>query len=100
MQNPPPPGSAPTAVRPGDLVRVRRARWRVVRVHAFGACQLVTLSGVTAPLLGVERRLLLPFDTIETAENAGAGAEPRFVRAATWRGACRALIAGEGPPGS
>jgi len=98
MQNPPHSDrSAPRAIRPGDLVRARRARWRVVRVHAFGACQIVTVSGVAAPLLGVERRLLLPFDTIE---GLSGPPQPRMVRAATWRRACRALIAGDAPPGS
>jgi superfamily II DNA or RNA helicase len=85
------------AIRPGDLVLVRRARWRIVGVRAYEDCRLVTLRGVAAPYRGVERRVLLPFDTIDPiARRPG----PRRVRAGSWRRACRALIAADGPPGA
>jgi superfamily II DNA or RNA helicase len=83
-------------IRPGDLVLVRRARWRIVEVRAFDGCDLVTLSGLTFPHLGVERRVLLPFETIEPIDRANS----RIVRAVRWRRACRALIAADGPAGS
>ena len=85
------------AVRPGDLVRVRRARWRIVQIGAYEDCHLVTLCGLTPPHLGVERRVLTPFDTIEPVDRAP---QPRVVRAVRWRRACRALVAADGPPGS
>ena len=97
MQIYPPPRDDSRAVRPGDLVRVRRARWRIVQIRAYDGCQVVTLCGLTPPHLGLERRILLPFDTIEPIDRAP---RPRIVRASTWRRACRALIAAEGPPGS
>ncbi len=84
-------------VRPGDLVWVRRARWRIVRVLAYDDCHVFTLCGLTAPLLGIERRFIVPFDRIESI--AGS-ARARVVRPAMWRRACRALIATNGPPGS
>jgi superfamily II DNA or RNA helicase len=85
------------AIRPGDLVRVRRTRWRIVDVRPCDGCRIVTLSGLTPPHLGVERRVILPFDIVETADRVS---RPRFVRGVTWRRACRALIAADGPPGS
>ena len=85
------------AIRAGDLVLVRRARWRIVGVRAYEDCRLVTLRGVGAPYRGVERRVLLPFDTIDPIARPTG---PRRVRAALWRRACRALIAADAPPGA
>jgi superfamily II DNA or RNA helicase len=97
MQIPQPPKDDGPAARPGDLVLVRRTRWRIVHVRAYAGCQIVTLSGLAPEHFGRERRVLLPFDTLEPV---GRAARPRIVRAVTWRRACRALIAAEGPPGS
>ena len=57
---------------------VRRARWRIVGVRAYEACQIVTLSGLAPPHAGVERRVLIPFDTLEPIDRT---ARPRRVRA-------------------
>jgi superfamily II DNA or RNA helicase len=84
-------------VRPGDLVLVRRARWRIVDVRVHEDCRVVTLRGVAAPHLGAVRRVLTPFETLDPLNRAR---RPRLVRASRWRRACRALIAAEGPPGS
>ena len=97
MQIPPSPCGDTLLAHPGDLVLVRRARWRIVRIRACEACQVVTLRGLTPPQVGLERRVLVPFDTIEPIERAP---RPRIVRAVTWRRACRALIAADGPPAS
>ena len=80
----------------GDLVRVRRHRWRVADVRAYDRCQLVTLSGAGAPNVGVERRVIAPFDLIEPLDRPTA---PRFVHSGRWRRACRALLAHHTPPG-
>jgi SNF2 family DNA or RNA helicase len=85
------------AVRPGDLVEVRRARWRIVEIRACERCRIVTLRGVSPTNVGIERRVLAPFDIIESVASRRA---PRFVRPARWRHACRALIAADTPPGS
>lgn len=84
-------------VRPGDLVLVRRARWRVVQVCAYEACQVVTLCGLAPPQQGLERRFVLPLDRVEPIVRPSG---LRRVRAVTWRRACRALISADGPPGS
>ena len=84
-------------VRAGDLVIVRRARWRVVDVRTYDACQVVTLSGLAAPIAGVERRLLTPFDTLRRVERSPG---VRVVRRRRWRRAFRSLVASEHGPGS
>jgi superfamily II DNA or RNA helicase len=84
------------SVRAGDLVLARRARWRVVDVRSYGACQLVTLTGVSPPIAGVQRRLLTPFDTLTRIERTSA---VRMVGRTRWRRAFRALVARQHPPG-
>src|SRR5262245_24341001 len=82
---------------PSSIVRARGARWVVVDIRPYDACRLVTLSGLAPPYLGVERRLLEPFDDIAAIDDAPA---PRIVSGVRWRAACRALIADHTPPGS
>jgi SNF2 family DNA or RNA helicase len=84
-------------LRAGDLVRVRRARWRVVGMRAYPACQVVTVSGLSPSIVGIERRLLTPFDTIQRLERAE---RLRIVGRRRWRRAFRALVAADCPPGS
>ena len=97
MQISPSLGHTEPGVRTGDHVLVRGARWRIVQIRAYEACQVVTLCGLAPPQQGVERRFVLPVDRIEPiVRRAGL----RRVRNTTWRRACRALIAADGPPGS
>src|SRR5882672_7008790 len=91
------PADAGESRRPGDFVFVRRSRWRIVGVRAYEDCQVVTLCGMASPHLGVERRVVTPFETIEPLERAR---QPRVVRGVRWRRAFRALIAAETPPGA
>jgi len=77
-------------VRAGDLVIVRRARWRVVDVRSYDACEVLTLSGLAPPIAGVERRLLTPFDTLRRIERSP---RLRLVRRQRWRRAFRGLVA-------
>ena len=97
MQIPPPRHYDAPVFRAGDFVHVRRARWRIVQVLPGDDCHIVTLCGLAPPNTGVERRVLSPFDAIEPIDPAG---RPRIVRTTRWRRACRALIAGDAPPGS
>jgi superfamily II DNA or RNA helicase len=87
---------APGAPRPGHLVRVRGTRWRIADIRRFDDCQLVTLTGVAPPDIGVERRILAPFDTIEPIDRPH---RLRTARARLWRHAFRALVAEDTPPG-
>ncbi len=82
---------------PGDVVRVRRQRWRVVELRPHGSCAEVALAGAGAANLGVLQRVLSPFDRIERVSR-----RPAARRAATsaWRRACAAWLAANTPPGS
>jgi superfamily II DNA or RNA helicase len=97
MQISSPRGDDRRSGRPGDLVLVRRARWRIVHVRAYEDCDMVTLCGLAPPQLGLERHLLVPFDRLEPIAHP---TRPRVVHTSTWSRACRALIAADGPPGS
>jgi len=84
-------------LKPGDLVRVRRARWRIVDTRPYDACQIITLSGADTAGAGVERRVIAPYDVVERiARPAGV----RLVRSRRWRRACRELLAANAPPGA
>ena len=83
-------------LRPGDLVHVRRRRWRVVDVRAHEACQVLSLAGAGADL-GSQCRVITPFDRVDRiVRPAGV----RLVSRRLWRRACRALIAEALPPGA
>ena len=83
----------PSETRVGDLVRVRRQRWRVTDVLAHDECRLLTLRGAGATNLGIERRFVSPFDLIERVDEPR---RPRVVGPHRWRGELRALIADAG----
>ena len=93
----PPSSRERRGLRAGDLVEVRRARWRVIDVRTYEGCQVVTLHALGAPLAGLQRRVLTPFETLRRLERPQ---RPRFVRNVRWRRACRALVAADRPPGS
>jgi superfamily II DNA or RNA helicase len=82
-----------------DVIRVRRRRWRVVDVHSYERCQVLTVLpvGGEPDAGGRERRFVAPFDVVERiARRTG----PVRVARRLWRRACRALIAGDTPPGA
>jgi superfamily II DNA or RNA helicase len=80
-----------------DLVRVRRAQWRVADVCEYAECRLVTLEGLDASNSGLIRRVLAPFDFLESVRR---GTRPVRVPRRVWRRACRALLAAHTPPGA
>ena len=83
-------------VRTGDLVQVRRQRWRVLDIRAYDHCQLLTLTGIGAANAGLARRFLAPFEAIDRLDRA---TPLQFVPPQRWRHACRALIADQAPAG-
>jgi superfamily II DNA or RNA helicase len=84
----------PQHIRMGDLVHVRRQRWRVVDVRAYDQCQLLALAGIEPGNRGLERRVLAPFEAVAALDR---GASLQFVRRQRWRRACRALLADDAP---
>ena len=83
-------------VHNGDLVEVRRQRWRVVDIQSCEDCQLLTLTGSETSNRGCQRRFLLPFETVAPLDRPRA---LRVVGPPRWRRACRALLADCVPPG-
>ena len=66
-------------------------------VRVYDQCQLLTLSGVGSLNLGLQRRLLLPFDALEPV---GRTRRLRIVKPRLWRRAFRALLSSQAPPGT
>jgi superfamily II DNA or RNA helicase len=86
--------NAPHRVLIGDLVRVRRERWRVVGVRLeTGGYRVVALTGTGRTNAGVRRVVIAPFDRVEPAEHAGG---VRVVSMAAWRTACAGLFNEQG----
>lgn len=91
----PPEASAPAGgARVGDLVVVRRQRWRVADVRDYDATRLLTLVGAGPANGGTERRFLTPFDC---PERTAPRERPRRVDARAWQRTLRALLADQGP---
>ena len=86
----------PQSVHTGDLLEIRRHRWRVLDVCAYERCQLLRVAGAGPANAGIERQFLAPFDTISPLHRART---PRFVGPRRWRHACRGLLADGTPPG-
>src|SRR5204863_3106811 len=81
----------------GDFVRVRRRNWQIRDLRIYDDCALVTLIEAGGSDSALERRVLSPFDTIETL------VRPPRLRLASrqrWRRAFRALLAANAPPGA
>lgn len=83
------------AIHNGDLVEIRRERWRVVDVQSYERCQLLTLAGTGGTNHARQRRFLLPFETVTRVDRPR---RLRMVSPQRWRRACRALIADVAPP--
>jgi superfamily II DNA or RNA helicase len=84
------------AIRTGDLVIMRRLRWRVIDIRTYEQCQLVAVSGIGPANAGAIRHFLLPFDTVDRFDRP---VSLRVVRRRRWRRAFRALLASHTPPG-
>jgi superfamily II DNA or RNA helicase len=81
----------------GDIVRMRRRRWRVAEVRRYKQCELVTLAGADPATAGITRSVIAPFETIEPLNRLP---RPKRVRLRRWRRGCRALLADVAPPGA
>jgi len=86
----------PQTVHTGDLLEIRRHRWRVIDVCAYERCHLLKVAGAGPANAGIERQFLAPFETISPLHRARTA---RFVGPRRWRHACRGLLADGPPPG-
>ena len=81
----------------GEMVRARGDRWYVRETRAFAGCQLITMAGASESNHGVDRGLLVPFDSIDRVP-ASSIERPRRVGRRRWRRALRTALS-RGLPG-
>ena len=85
------PGMAnPPVPHPGDVVRIRDARWRVSRATRYDATAVIDVLGIDRSNAGTHARFVLPFERIEYLRPA---ADPRVLRPAVWRRQVRGILA-------
>jgi superfamily II DNA or RNA helicase len=72
---------------------VRAQRWLVTDLRAFDNCAIVTLAGTGASNLGIERRVIAPFEHLAPI---AVHRRLRNVRRTEWRRACRTLVTADG----
>jgi superfamily II DNA or RNA helicase len=92
-----PPAAMPAAdssLRPGDLVRIRDQRWRIVTHAPLGDAAIVEAAGCDAWNRTMRARFLLPFEPIDRLPSSPA---PRVVRPGRWRRAVRRVLADATP---
>ncbi len=81
----------PTALpRPGDLLRIRDTRWRVLRCTAYDDASVVHVDGCGRENTGVRTHFLLPFEPVEALP---ASLTPVVVRPRRWRRRARTILA-------
>ena len=85
------------SLHPGDVVRVRRRRWRIVDLRVYDRHELLTLRGIGPVNIGRTLRVVTPFDFVQRIERQS---RLKRVRPAVWRRACRGLLAAAAPPGA
>ena len=79
-----------TSIRPGEIVRIRDARWRVVRATWYGEAAILDVGGCDPGNRMERARFLWP---IEHVERLPATPAPRIVGPARWRRLARFALA-------
>ncbi len=88
-------GHARRPLQPGDTVRVRGERWRVMYATGRDRCTVVELAGAEPSNAGRTDRFLLPFEPAERLPRVLD--RPRAVGASAWRRVARAALADATP---
>ena len=83
-----------TALRPGDVVRIRDERWIVTRYVQGAHGALIEVRGRDRTNRGAPASFLLPFEPLEHLPSSDA---PRIVRPRAWRRVARAILADATP---
>ena len=86
--------AAPSPLRPGDVVRIRDQRWRIVTHAPLGDAAIIEAAGCDAWNRTIRARFLLPFEPIDRLPSSPA---PRVVRPGRWRRAVRRILADATP---
>jgi superfamily II DNA or RNA helicase len=86
--------TVPSALRSGDIVRIRGERWRVLRVMCHGDTALVDVASCGARSRSTRSQFLLPFELVE---REAPRLSPRIVRPACWRRFARQVLAAATP---
>lgn len=86
--------SRPEPPRPGEIVRIRDERWRVVHRVIYDEASLVEASGCDTSNRGTHGGFLLPFEPID---RPGAPRTPRLVSRRRWRAVARRALADVSP---
>jgi len=80
-------------LRPGDIVRIRDEKWRIVR-HvsqvSHGGASVVEAAGCDVTNRAKQARFLLPFEAVDRLHVLAA---PRLVRPRRWRHVARRVLA-------
>jgi len=82
------------SLRPGDVVRIRDQRWRIVTHAPLGDAAIVEAAGCDARNRTIRASFLLPFEKIDRLPSSPA---PRVVRPGRWRRAVRRVLADATP---
>ena len=86
--------AATSPLRPGDVVRIRDERWRIVAHAPLGDAAIVEAAGCDASNRTMRARFLLPFEPIDCLPSSPA---PRVVRPGRWRRVVRRALADATP---
>jgi superfamily II DNA or RNA helicase len=76
-------------LNPGDVVRLRGERWRVLHHMTYDDCGVVELAGCDDRNRGEIGRFLIPFDRVHPLADT---TEPRIVSRAAWQQVARRVL--------
>jgi superfamily II DNA or RNA helicase len=86
--------AATSPLRPGDVVRIRDERWRILTHAPLGDVAIIEAAGCDARNRTTRARFLLPFEPIDHLPSSLA---PRVVRPGRWRRVVRRGLADATP---
>ena len=89
--------AATSLLRPGDVVRIRDQRWRILTHAPLGDAAIIEAAGCDAWNRTMRAIFLLPFEPIDRLPSSPA---PRVVRPVRWRRVVRRVLADATPSGT
>ena len=86
--------TSPAPLHPGEVVRIRDERWRIIRRGTCDRTTAIEATGCDAGNRGGHATFLLPFETVERVQ---AHSVPRIVGRRRWTRAARRTLATASP---